>query len=84
MDSDFSGTQRDRQHEPHVPAFEPVLGAELVKALEVRVPFSIADLEEVAELGTDRGDLRLEIAEHGARAAVTGELMIEGEMPLDH
>src|SRR4029079_8001368 len=69
--------QRDGQGEPRVPAMGPVLRVEFVVALEVQVPLLFADLEEPPGLRSDPPDLRLEVAEGSAVAAVAGELVVD-------
>jgi len=54
----------------------PILRVEFVVALEVEVPLLFADLEKPPGLRSEAPNLRLEVAEGCAGAAVAGELVV--------
>jgi hypothetical protein len=73
----FRSGRRERQCEPYVPAFRPVLVAELLVALQVGVALiSFPGWKDVPDLRANPEHARLERAEPCAGAAVAGELLI--------
>ena len=62
-----------------------MLGGELVVAPQIEVALLVAGRKQIADLRADTGDLRFEIAEDCAFAAVAGKLPeeIAGEADLE-